>query len=106
MPEQPLLSAVKVYLALRDELAADPAIISAGINCLNESHFSDTTPCLAWMMLYEEGRLIWGCEADTLSMATKYTVSYTHLDVYKRQIWSAPSPTRRWARRWWPPGCR
>ena len=48
VPEQPLLSAVKVYLALRDELAADPAIISAGINCLN-------------------------------------AVSYTHLDVYKRQ---------------------
>ena len=72
VPKQALLSAVKVYLALRDELAADPAIVSAGINCLNESHFSDTTPCLAWMMLYEEGRLIWGCEADTLSMATKY----------------------------------
>ncbi|MBW7959526.1 MAG: hypothetical protein H3C69_08190 [Candidatus Promineofilum sp.] len=69
---QPLLSAVKVYLALKDELAADPAITSMGINCLNESRFSDTTPCLAWMMLYEEGGLMWGCEADTLSMATKY----------------------------------
>ena len=72
LPEQPLLSAVKIYLAMREELAADSDIVSAGINCLNESHFSDTTPCLAWMMLYEEGRLIWGCEADTLSMATKY----------------------------------
>jgi len=72
LPEQSLLSAVKVYLALKDELAADPSIVSAGINCLNESRFSDTTPCLAWMMLYEEGRLLWGCEADTLSMATKY----------------------------------
>jgi hypothetical protein len=74
LPEQPLLSAVKIYLALKEELAADPAIVSAGINCLNESHFSDTTPCLAWMMLYEEGGLIWGCEADTLSMATKYVL--------------------------------
>lgn len=72
VPQQSLLSAVKIYLALKEELAADPSIISAGINCLNESHFSDTTPCLAWMMLYEEGGLIWGCEADTLSMATKY----------------------------------
>lgn len=72
MPEQSLLSAVKIYLAMRDELANDPDIISAGINCLNESHFSDTTPCLAWMMLHEERRFIWGCEADTLSMATKY----------------------------------
>lgn len=74
LPEQPLLSAVKIYLALKQELAADPAIVSAGINCLNESHFSDTTPCLAWMMLYEEGGLLWGCEADTLSMATKYVL--------------------------------
>lgn len=74
LPERALLSAVKVYLALRDELDADDDIISAGINCLNESRFSDTTPCLAWMMLYEDRRLIWGCEADTLSMATKYVV--------------------------------
>ncbi len=80
LPEQALLSAVKIYLALRDDLAADPDIVSAGINCLNESRFSDTTPCLAWMMLYEEGRLIWGCEADTLSMATQYVLNKS-LDV-------------------------
>jgi len=77
LPERALLSAVKVYLALREELAAEPDVVSAGINCLNESRFSDTTPCLAWMMLYEEGRLIWGCEADTLSMATKYVLDRT-----------------------------
>ncbi len=65
-------SAVKVYLAVRRDLDADPSIRAAGINCLNESHFSDTTPCLAWNMLYQERRLIWGCEADTLSMITKY----------------------------------
>ncbi len=65
-------SAVKVYLAVRRDLDADPFIRAAGINCLNESHFSDTTPCLAWNMLYQERRLIWGCEADTMSMITKY----------------------------------
>jgi L-fucose isomerase-like protein len=65
-------SAVKVYLAVRRDLDADPSIRAAGINCLNESHFSDTTPCLAWNMLYHERRLIWGCEADTMSMITKY----------------------------------
>lgn len=65
-------SALKVYLALRDELEKDPHIQGMGINCLNESHYSDTTPCLAWNMLYEEQRLIWGCEADTVSMLTKY----------------------------------
>ncbi|MEZ4519522.1 MAG: hypothetical protein R3C44_22725 [Chloroflexota bacterium] len=75
LPEKSLLSAVKVYMALKDELAADPSIKSMGINCLNESRYSDTTPCLAWNMLYEENRLIWGCEADTLSMVTKYILN-------------------------------
>ncbi len=65
-------SAVKLYLAVRHDLDQDPSIRAAGINCLNESHFSDTTPCLAWNLLYEERGLIWGCEADTMSMITKY----------------------------------
>jgi L-fucose isomerase-like protein len=66
-----LVSAVKLYLAVRRDLDGDPAIRAAGINCLNESHFSDTTPCLAWDLFYEDRRLIWGCEADTMSMLTK-----------------------------------
>jgi hypothetical protein len=65
-------SAAKLYLAIRDDLDRDPSIRAAGINCLNESHFCDTTPCLAWDMLFRERGLIWGCEADTLAMATKY----------------------------------
>ena len=65
-------SALKVYIALKRELEADGDIQGMGINCLNESHFSDTTPCLAWNMLYEEKGLIWGCEADTVSMLTKH----------------------------------
>ena len=64
--------AAKMYLAVSDDLDRDPSIRAAGINCLNESHFSDTTPCMAWNMLFEQRGLIWGCEADTLSMATKY----------------------------------
>ncbi len=67
-----LRSAVKIYMALSEELDADSSIRAVGINCLNESRFSDTTPCLAWSMLYEERRLIWGCEADIMSMITKY----------------------------------
>jgi len=69
-----LRSAVKIYIALTEELDADPSIRAVGINCLNESRFSDTTPCLAWSMLYEERRLIWGCEADIMSMITKYVL--------------------------------
>lgn len=71
---QQLLSAVKIYMAVKDELENDAAIRSVGINCLNESRFSDTTPCLAWSMLYQERGLIWGCEADIMSMITKYVL--------------------------------
>jgi L-fucose isomerase-like protein len=71
---QALNSALKIYIAVKRELERDPAIQGVGINCLNESHFSDTTPCLAWNMLFEEMGMIWGCEADTMSMATKYIV--------------------------------
>jgi hypothetical protein len=68
---RPVLSAVKLYLALKRELDAEPGVLGSGINCLNESHFSDTTPCLAWDMFYAERGLIWGCEADTVSMMTE-----------------------------------
>jgi L-fucose isomerase-like protein len=69
---QALRSAVKLYLAVKRDLDADPTIRAAGINCLNESHFSDTTPCLAWSRLYQERGLLWGCEADTMSMISKH----------------------------------
>ena len=71
LTEQALRSAVKLYLALTHDLDAHPDVLAAGINCLNESHFSDTTPCLAWSRLYQERGLIWGCEADTLAMISK-----------------------------------
>jgi len=70
IPESSLLSAVKLYLAVKRDLESTPGVLSAGINCLNESHFSDTTPCLAWDFLYSERGLAWGCEADTVSMLT------------------------------------
>ncbi len=67
-------SAVKVYMAVKREVDQDPNIVAAGINCLNESHFSDTTPCLAWNMLFEDQKLVWGCEADIVSMLTKVLI--------------------------------
>ena len=72
-----ILSAVKIYMAVKAELDQDPDIIAAGINCLNESMFSDTTPCLAWNFLYEDQRLVWGCEADLVSMLTKVLIDKT-----------------------------
>ncbi|MGD0610272.1 MAG: hypothetical protein ABSB41_02065 [Anaerolineales bacterium] len=70
--QRALWSALKLYLVLKRELEQDESIRGIGINCLNESHFSDTTPCLAWNLLYEERGLIWGCEADTVSMLSQY----------------------------------
>jgi hypothetical protein len=73
-------SALKVYLQLVEELKESENIKGMGINCLNESHYSDTTPCLAWNMLYEEEEMIWGCEADTVVMLTKFLL-HKSLDV-------------------------
>jgi hypothetical protein len=72
LPERGLLSALKVYLALKRDLAGEERVLAAGINCLNESHFSDSTPCLAWNLLFEEQGLVWGCEADSVAMLTKH----------------------------------
>lgn len=65
-------SAAKIYLRVKNELEAMEAVGAVGINCLNESRYSDTTPCLAWNLLYEEQRMIWGCEADIVTMLSKY----------------------------------
>jgi hypothetical protein len=80
VPWRSLSSALKLYIALKRELDLDSHIQGMGINCLNESRFSDTTPCLAWNMLFEEQGLIWGCEADTVSMMTEH-ILHKSLDV-------------------------
>lgn len=74
------MDALRLKLALGDELDETPGVIAAGINCLNESTTSVTTPCLAWNLLFEERGLIWGCEADLTSMVTEYLINKS-LDV-------------------------
>ena len=72
-----ILSAIKIYLKVKEDLDADASIIAVGMNCLNESMYSDTTPCLAWNLLYEDRLMVWGCEGDTVSMLTKVLVGKT-----------------------------
>lgn len=72
-----VLSAIKLYMKVKEDLDADPSIIAVGINCLNESKYSDTTPCLAWNLLYEERKMIWGCEGDLVSMLTEMLIGKT-----------------------------
>jgi hypothetical protein len=73
--EKNLFSAVKVYLKVKEDLDLDENIKGVGINCLNESFYSDSTPCLAWSMLYEDRRMIWACEADTSSLMSMYLMN-------------------------------
>jgi hypothetical protein len=68
---RPLLSAVKLYMEVKKDYLKEDDILAMGINCLNESHSCDTTPCLTWNMLYQEEKLVWGCEADTMVMLTE-----------------------------------
>ncbi len=77
LPSRAVLSAVKIYMAVKAELDKDPDIMAVGINCLNESMFSDTTPCLAWNFLYEDQRMVWGCEGDLVSMLTEILIGKT-----------------------------
>jgi hypothetical protein len=73
--EHALYSAAKLYIKVAEELDADPDIKAVGINCLNESFYSDSTPCLAWSRLYDERKILWSCEADTSSMMSMYLIN-------------------------------
>jgi hypothetical protein len=68
---RPLFSAVKLYMELKNDYLNGDNVLAMGLNCLNESHSCDTTPCLAWNFLYQEQKLVWGCEADTMVMLTE-----------------------------------
>lgn len=68
---KPLLSAMKFYMELKKEYLNDDNILAMGVNCLNESRSCDTTPCLAWNLLYQDEKLVWGCEGDTMVMLTE-----------------------------------
>lgn len=74
LTERAKLDAMRLYCAVADELDESGNVIAAGINCLNESPTSNTTPCMTWNLLFEERGLMWGCEADLMSMMTEFIV--------------------------------
>jgi hypothetical protein len=80
LSQSALNSAMKLTIAVAREIEKDGRIKGVGINCLNESFFSDTTPCLAWDILFEEKGVVWACEADTVSLLTQYII-HKSLDV-------------------------
>ncbi len=64
--------AVKVYMAVKEVIEEIGDVAGVGSNCLNESFHCDTTPCLAWNMLFERDNIIWACEGDTLTLLSTY----------------------------------
>lgn len=69
-----LNSAAKLYIALKRAVDEEGNVGGVGINCLNESEYSDTTPCLAYNELFKKNDILWVCEGDTLSLMTKYLI--------------------------------
>lgn len=64
--------AVKIYIAVKQVINEIGDVVGVGSNCLNESFHCDSTPCLAWNMLFEKDDILWACEGDTLSMLSTY----------------------------------
>jgi hypothetical protein len=72
--EEAYLRAVKIYIAVKAVIDELGGVEGVGSNCLNESFHCDTTPCLAWCMLFERDNIIWACEGDTLTMLSTYII--------------------------------
>ena len=70
--ERAFLKAVKIYIAVKAVIEELGGVEGVGANCLNESFHCDTTPCLAWNMLFERDNIMWACEGDTLTMLSTY----------------------------------
>ena len=68
------LRAVKIYIAVKALIDELGGVEGVGANCLNESFHCDTTPCLAWTMLFERDNIIWACEGDTLTLLSTYII--------------------------------
>ena len=77
LSDQAAKAAARLYLAVRRDIQDERQLVAIGMNCLNESHFSDSTPCQAWNRIYQEMGLLWGCEADTVSMLSKFILHRT-----------------------------
>ncbi|MDR2568817.1 MAG: hypothetical protein LBD23_00785, partial [Oscillospiraceae bacterium] len=66
--------AVKLYIAIKDVINEIGEVHGVGANCLNESFNSETTPCLAWNMLFERDNILWVCEGDTVTLISKFII--------------------------------
>jgi len=72
--EKNYLKAVKIYMAVKALIDEIGGVEGVGSNCLNESFNCDTTPCLAWNMIFEKDDIIWACEGDTLTLLSTFII--------------------------------
>ena len=72
--QEAYLRAVKIYIAVKAVIDELGGVEGVGSNCLNESFHCNTTPCLAWNMLFERDNIIWACEGDTLTLLSTYII--------------------------------
>lgn len=75
--EKSCLSAAKLYIAVKRVIDEIGGVEGVGCNCLNESMYCDTTPCLAWNMIFEKDDIIWACEGDTLTLLSTFILYRT-----------------------------
>ena len=64
----------KLYLAIRETIEELGGVDGIGANCLNESMYCRTTPCVIWNQLFEKFGIIWCCEGDTLTLLSTYVL--------------------------------
>ena len=67
----------KLYLAIRETIRELGGVDGIGANCLNESMYCRTTPCVVWNQLFEKEGIIWCCEGDTLTLLSTYVLYHS-----------------------------
>ena len=75
--EENKLLVAQLYVAIKDTIDELGGVHGIGANCLNESMYSKTTPCLIWNMLFEKYGIIWCCEGDTLTLLSTYVLYHS-----------------------------
>ena len=67
----------KLYLAVLETIDELGGVDGIGANCLNESMYCRTTPCVIWNQLFEKYGIIWCCEGDTLTLLSTYVLYHS-----------------------------
>lgn len=95
MTTRALRSAAKMYLAIKEAIAAEGNVGGVGINCLNESSFSDTTPCLARNAV-ASSTVTSSVSVSTLPSAVSMVLSVSPAAAFGRRLMKVSSvPTTR-----------